>query len=53
MIYIASHALTEYALLEWKNICRNNNIPQYWIGFKLLFKEHLFLHIMLIICLQN
>jgi hypothetical protein len=39
MIYIASHALTEYALLEWKHICRDNNIPQYWIGFKLLFRE--------------
>jgi hypothetical protein len=39
MIYIASHVLTEYALLEWKHICRHNNIPQYWIGFKLLFRE--------------
>jgi hypothetical protein len=28
MVYIASHALTEYALLEWKHICRHNNIPQ-------------------------
>jgi hypothetical protein len=27
MIYIVSHALTEYALLEWKHICRHNNIP--------------------------
>jgi hypothetical protein len=34
MIYIASNALTEYALLEWKHICRHNKIPQYWIGFK-------------------
>jgi hypothetical protein len=39
MIYIASHALTEYALLEWKHICRHNNIPQYWRYFKLLFRE--------------
>jgi hypothetical protein len=39
MIYVASHALAEYALLEWKHICRHNNIPQYWIGFKLLFRE--------------
>jgi hypothetical protein len=39
MIYIASHAFTEYALLEWKHICRHNNIPQYWRGFKLLFRE--------------
>jgi hypothetical protein len=39
MIYIASHALTGYALLEWKHICRHNNIIQYWIGFKLLFRE--------------
>jgi hypothetical protein len=39
LIYIASHALTEYALLEWKHICRHNNIPQYWIGFKLHFRE--------------
>jgi hypothetical protein len=39
MIYIASHALIEYALLEWKHICRHNNIPQYWIGFKLYFRE--------------
>jgi hypothetical protein len=39
MIYIASHALTEFALLEWKHICRHNNIPQYWRGFKLLFRE--------------
>jgi hypothetical protein len=38
-IYIASHALTEYALLEWKHNCRHNNIPQYWICFKLLFRE--------------
>jgi hypothetical protein len=57
MIYIASHALTEYALIEWKHICRNNNIPQYWRDFKLLFREalekHLFLHSMSIICLQN
>jgi hypothetical protein len=29
MIYIASHALAENALLEWKHICRHNNIPQY------------------------
>jgi hypothetical protein len=28
MIYIASYALTEYALLEWKYICWHNNIPQ-------------------------
>jgi hypothetical protein len=39
MIYIASHALTEYALLEWKHIFRHNNIPQYWRDFKLLFRE--------------
>jgi hypothetical protein len=39
MIYIASHALTEYALLEWKHICRHNNIPQYWRDFKLFFRE--------------
>jgi hypothetical protein len=39
MIYIASHALTEYALLEWKHIYRHNNIPQYWRDFKLLFRE--------------
>jgi hypothetical protein len=39
IIYIASHALTEYALLEWKHVCRNNNIPQYWRDFKLLFGE--------------
>jgi hypothetical protein len=39
MIYIASHALTEYALLEWKHICRHHNIPQYWRDFKLLFSE--------------
>jgi hypothetical protein len=39
MIYIASHVLTEYTLLEWKHICRHNNIPQYWIGFKLLFSK--------------
>jgi hypothetical protein len=39
IIYIASHALTEYALLEWKHICRHKNIPQYWRGFKLLFTE--------------
>jgi hypothetical protein len=39
MIYIASHALTEYALLEWKHICQHNNIPQYWRDFKLLFRE--------------
>jgi hypothetical protein len=39
MIYIASHALTEYALIEWKHICRHNSIPQYWRDFKLLFRE--------------
>jgi hypothetical protein len=39
MIYTASHALTEFALLEWKHICRYNNIPQYWRDFKLLFRE--------------
>jgi hypothetical protein len=39
MIYIASHALTEYALFEWRHIYRHNNIPQYWRGFKLLFRE--------------
>jgi hypothetical protein len=39
IIYIASHALTEYALLEWKHICRHNNILQYWIDFKLIFRE--------------
>jgi hypothetical protein len=39
MIYIASHAFTEYALIEWKHICRHNNIPQYWRDFKLLFRE--------------
>jgi hypothetical protein len=38
MIYIASHASTEYALLEWKHICWHNNIPQYWRDFKLLFR---------------
>jgi hypothetical protein len=38
-IYIASHALTEYALLELKHIYRLNNIPQYWRDFKLLFRE--------------
>jgi hypothetical protein len=27
MIYIASNALTEYDFLEWKHICRHNNIP--------------------------
>jgi hypothetical protein len=53
MIYIASHALTEYALLEWKHICRHNNIPQYWRDFKLLFREAFIPHIMSIICLQN
>jgi hypothetical protein len=26
MIYIASHAFIEYALFEWKHICRHNNI---------------------------
>jgi hypothetical protein len=31
--------LTEYALLEWKHICRHNNIPQYWRDFKLLFRD--------------
>jgi hypothetical protein len=31
--------LTEYALFEWKHICRHNNIPQYWNDFKLLFRE--------------
>jgi hypothetical protein len=39
MIYVASHALTEYALLEWKHIYLHNNVSQYWIGFKLLFRE--------------
>jgi hypothetical protein len=39
MIYIDSHALTEYALLEWKHICRHNNIPQHWRDLKLLFRE--------------
>jgi hypothetical protein len=39
MIYIASHALTKYALLEWKRIYRQNNIPQYWRDFKLIFRE--------------
>jgi hypothetical protein len=39
MIYIASHTLTKYALIEWKHFCQHNNIPQYWIGFKLLFRE--------------
>jgi hypothetical protein len=39
MIYISFHALTEYALLEWKHICWHNNIPQYWRDFKLLFRE--------------
>jgi hypothetical protein len=39
MIYIASHALIEYALLEWKHICQHNNISQYWRDFKLLFRE--------------
>jgi hypothetical protein len=39
MIYIASHALTEYALLEWKHICWHTNIPQYWRDFKVLFRE--------------
>jgi hypothetical protein len=38
IIYIASHALIEYVLLEWKHICRHNNIPQYWKDFKLLFR---------------
>jgi hypothetical protein len=26
-------------LLEWKHICRYNNIPQYWRDLKLLFRE--------------
>jgi hypothetical protein len=39
MIYIVSHTLTEYDLFEWKHICRHNNISQYWIGFKLFFRE--------------
>jgi hypothetical protein len=39
MIYIASNVLSEYALLEWKPICRHNKIPQSWEGFKLLFRE--------------
>jgi hypothetical protein len=27
-IYIASNILTEHCLLEWKYICRHNNVPQ-------------------------
>jgi hypothetical protein len=50
MIYIASHALTEYALLEGKHICWHNNIGEISTSF---LEKHLFLHIMSIICLQN
>jgi hypothetical protein len=50
IIYIASHTLTEYALLEWKYICRHNNIGEISNSF---LEKHLFLHIMSIICLQN
>jgi hypothetical protein len=38
-IYIASNVLTEHALMEWKYICRNNKVPQYWEDFKLHFRD--------------
>jgi len=38
-IYIASNVLTEYALLEWKHICRHNKVLESWEDFKFLFKD--------------
>ena len=38
-IYIASNVLTGHALLEWKHICRHNNIPQAWKDFKMHFRD--------------
>ena len=52
-ICIASNVLIEYALLEWKHICRHNKVPESWEDFKFFLEKHSFLHIMLIICLQN
>ena len=38
-IYIASNVLTEYALLEWKHICRHNKVLESWEDFKFLFRD--------------
>src|SRR5688572_5229580 len=38
-IYIASNVLTEYALLEWKRICRHNKVLESWEDFKFLFRD--------------
>ena len=38
-IYIASNVLTEFALLEWKHICRHNKVPESWEDFKFLFRD--------------
>jgi hypothetical protein len=38
-IYIASNMLTEYALVEWKHICRHNKVTQSWEEFKLHFRD--------------
>src|SRR5688572_624951 len=37
-VYIASNLLIEYALLEWKCICRHKKILEYWEDFKFLFR---------------
>ena len=38
-ICIASNVLIEYALLEWKHICRHNKVPESWEDFKFLFRD--------------
>ena len=38
-ICIASNILIEYALLEWKHICRHNKVPESWKDFKFLFRD--------------
>ena len=52
-IYIASNVLTKFALLEWKHICRHNKVPDVGKTSNFFLEMHSFLHIMLIICLQN
>ena len=38
-ICIASNVLIEYALLQWKHICRHNKVPESWEDFKFLFRD--------------
>ena len=38
-ICIASNVLIEYALLEWKHICRHNKVLESWEDFKFLFRD--------------